>query len=282
MKKFKSLFSLYLSIGVLVFLISNLSLAQENESKEAKKEAKEETKKETKNEEKEVIKEITLEKLPVSVKKAVEQLTKEGELKGLWIIKKGKDVKYKVKREESAYTLINIVSQTGEVLSEENQGEQETLDRIKKEAERPLNEAKALAAKLLNIKEPFEVKFEIVNKVLIFIIKGKDKNLEGTAKISDVGEVRELIKDIDKTKVPENISKILKEKYPNAAIKNIKERKIFTTDPKKPDLKYVIILKEKEKEKEQTIEVAPPVKEEIKGSGIGAGEFTRIPDNLIK
>jgi hypothetical protein len=216
-------------------------------------------------------KEISLKDAPPAVQSTIEKQAAGKEIKEIEIkTKDGKEIYVVDVGTEKDF----MVSSDGKFLGFEEEEESEAGEKGEKgekgkkdENEIPLNQVpeqvKEAATKYLGSLESCEVKKEIEKDVTIYEVKIEKEEKETSAEFTEAGEILELEKEIQPSKLPESVISKIKAEYPGTKIKEATEKQKFEKGVAKGELSYEVeVVLKKEIEITATGQIIPQDDEE--------------------
>ncbi len=223
---------------LVILLVPFMGITQEK--KQAQKEVKEV---------KEEKQDMTLDQCPDPLKSAVKQMTfKDVELREIKKVTniKDKSVVFKVLIEDQVDTYDHTMSQDGKVLKTGYLTADQKTQRALEEQKR-----KATAEKYLGVPGPYDELDRTIKNESTHEFSSPKNPRVFIAAVSDTGEIRETLKEIEPAALPEQTGKILKKKYPDNKITLVLERKLYTKDVGKPEVSYQIRMDKPDKGMEE-------------------------------
>jgi len=227
-------------------------------------------------------KEISLKDAPPAVQATIEKQAAGKEIKEIEIkTKDGKEIYVVDVGTEKDF----MVSSDGKFLGFEEEEQSEAGEKGEKgekgkkgekdekdENEIPLNQVpkqvKETATKYLGSLESCEVKKEVEKDVTIYEVKIEKEDQEMSAEITEAGEILELEKEIQPSKLPAAVVTKIKAEYPGTKIKEATEKQEFEKGVAKGELSYEVeVFLKKDIEISATGQIIPQDDEEKNDEG---------------
>jgi len=190
-------------------------------------------------------KEISLKDAPPAVQATIEKQAAGKEIKEIEIkTKDGKEIYVVDEGTEKDF----MVSSDGKFLGYEEEEQSKAGEKGEKdekdENEIPLNQVpeqvKKAATKYLGSLESCEVKKEVEKDVTIYEVKIEKEDQEMSAEFTEAGEILELEKEIQPSKLPAAVISKIKAEYPGTKIKEATEKQEFEKGVAKGELSYEV------------------------------------------
>jgi len=210
-------------------------------------------------------KEISLKDAPPAVQATIEKQAAGKEIKEIEIeTKDGKEI-YTVEILDEGKEKEFMVSSDGKFLGYEKEDEDNEED--EDEAEIPLNQlpekVKEAAMKYLGSLESGEAQKEVENGVTIYEVEIEKDGMDISAEFTEAGEILELEKEIQPSKLPAAVISKIKAENPGAKIKEAEEIQKFENGVAKGELSYEVeVILKKEIEITATGQIIPEDDEE--------------------
>jgi len=233
-------------------------------------------------------KEISLKDAPPAVQAAIEKQaagkeikeieikTKDG--KEIYVVDVGTEKDFMVSSdgkflgfEEEEESEAGEKDEKGEKGEKGKKGEKDEKDE-KDENEIPLNQlpekVKEAATKYLGSLKSCEVKKEVEKDVTIYEVEIEKDGKDISAEFTEAGEILELEKEIQPSKLPESVISKIKAEYPGTKIKEATEKQEFEKGVAKGELAYEVeVFLKKEIEISATGQIIPQDDEEKNDEG---------------